>query len=406
MGGSGTSINAFVDDWPRCHDGGVPDDVTFEAGAVTQPATAPVTGHAVGATFTGHGSEYFRIWVVNVLLTLLTLGLYSAWAKVRKATYFRRNTWIDGHVFDYHGNPVAVLRGRLAAVVLLSAYTWAFQFSNAAGVLTVTVLCATGPWLFMRAQQFSLANTSFRGLRFGFRARAGEAYWTVLPVLVLWFVPMVDAAFMRGEAWIYWTPTVVTIFAWPWMHHRLKAYQRRNAMYGDRGFTFTPATLRFYAVYAKGLGFVVLGGALAVTSIGVAFAWWHGSRMLLVPSRTEAWIYGALAALAFYVVAWPYYAARLQHVVWSRTRLGEIHFRSEIKARPLLRIVLKNVGLTLLTGGVYWPWATMAMARYRIQCVHIESGVPLSALAASVAARPVTAAGEGTTDAFGFDIGL
>ena len=64
------------------------------------------------------------------------------------------------------------------------------------------------------------------------------------------------------------------------------------------------------------------------------------------------------------------------------------------------------MGLTLLTGGVYWPWATMAMARYRIQCVHIESGVPLSALAASVAARPVTAAGEGATDAFGFDIGL
>ncbi len=45
---------------------------------MTRPATAPVTGHAVGATFTGHGSEYFRIWVVNVLLTLLTLGLYSA----------------------------------------------------------------------------------------------------------------------------------------------------------------------------------------------------------------------------------------------------------------------------------------------------------------------------------------
>src|SRR5207302_10788431 len=144
----------------RWHDVGVPDDGTFIAGAVPQPVTAPVTGHAVGATFTGHGSEYFRIWVVNVLLTLLTLGLYSAWAKVRKATYFRRNTWIDGHVFDYHGNPVAVLRGRLAAVVLLPAYTCAFQFSHAAGVLTVTVLCAIGPWLVMRAQQCSLAQPS------------------------------------------------------------------------------------------------------------------------------------------------------------------------------------------------------------------------------------------------------
>ena len=35
--------------------------------------------------FTGIGWEYFRIWVVNMLLTLLTLGIYSAWAKVRKA---------------------------------------------------------------------------------------------------------------------------------------------------------------------------------------------------------------------------------------------------------------------------------------------------------------------------------
>src|SRR5439155_17706092 len=143
-----------------------------------------------------------------------------------------------------------------------------------------------------------------------------------------------------------------------------------------------------------------------VTIVGVAFEWWHGSRMLLVPWRTEAWIYGALAALAFYVVAWPYYAARLQHVVWSRTRLCDIHFRSEIKARPLLRIVLKNVGLSILSGGVYWPWTTMALARYRIECIRIESGVPLSTLAASLAAQPVTAAGAGAADAFGFDIGL
>src|SRR5437867_12462369 len=102
----------------------------------------PEAGHAVSAVFTGRGSEYFRIWVVNLLLTLLTVGLYSAWAKVRKATYFRHNTWLDGHVFDYHGNPVAILRGRLVAVVLLTGYTWAFQFSNAAGLLTVATLCA------------------------------------------------------------------------------------------------------------------------------------------------------------------------------------------------------------------------------------------------------------------------
>ncbi len=32
--------------------------------------------------FTGKGSEYFKIWIVNIALSLITLGIYSAWAKV------------------------------------------------------------------------------------------------------------------------------------------------------------------------------------------------------------------------------------------------------------------------------------------------------------------------------------
>jgi uncharacterized membrane protein YjgN (DUF898 family) len=32
--------------------------------------------------FTGKAGEYFGIWIVNVSLTLLTLSIYSAWAKV------------------------------------------------------------------------------------------------------------------------------------------------------------------------------------------------------------------------------------------------------------------------------------------------------------------------------------
>jgi len=51
------------------------------------PATAAAAPHVAAPTFTGRGSEYFRIWVVNVLLTLVTFGVYSAWAKVRKARY-------------------------------------------------------------------------------------------------------------------------------------------------------------------------------------------------------------------------------------------------------------------------------------------------------------------------------
>ena len=63
--------------------------------------------------FTASGSEYFRIWISNLLLTLLTLGLYHPWAKVRKLRYFYGNTWVGDHAFDFHGDPKRMLRGTL-----------------------------------------------------------------------------------------------------------------------------------------------------------------------------------------------------------------------------------------------------------------------------------------------------
>jgi uncharacterized membrane protein YjgN (DUF898 family) len=355
--------------------------------------------------FTGRGDEYFRIWIVNVLLTLVTLGVYSAWAKVRRAKYFRNNTRLAGHVFDYHGDPKAILRGRLVALVLLGAYTWGFQFSKAVGLLTVIGLCVAGPWLFMRAQQFAFANTSFRGLRFGFRARASEAYWAVLPVLALWLLPEVAFALTSGSGWLAWTPELALLLLWPVMHHQLKAYQRRNVGYADREFSFTTATLRFYGIYLKGSGLVILGFLLAGGALFLV-AWHRGFHTSAWLSPVEGLLYGLVAGLFVYIVAGPYLAARLQQVVWSRTRLGGIRFRTEIQPLPLFRIVVKNVILTVLTAGLYWPWATVALARYRVECVRVEADVSLSSLAADDRARLVAATGEGAADAFGIDIGL
>jgi uncharacterized membrane protein YjgN (DUF898 family) len=73
------------------------------------------------AEFLGSGSEYFRIWIVNLLLSVLTVGIYSAWAKVRREQYFHRATRLAGAAFDWDASPIAILRGRVLAVVLLIA---------------------------------------------------------------------------------------------------------------------------------------------------------------------------------------------------------------------------------------------------------------------------------------------
>ena len=51
-------------------------------------------GHASELSLEFHGSarEYFRIWIVNLCLTLLTFGIFSAWAKVRKKRFAYSHT--------------------------------------------------------------------------------------------------------------------------------------------------------------------------------------------------------------------------------------------------------------------------------------------------------------------------
>ena len=84
-------------------DGGLP------GGQITA-ASAGVDWERV--RFHGSGADYFRIWIVNLVLTLLTLGIFSAWATVRQRRYLYGCTEVGGSRFDFHGKPVRILVGR------------------------------------------------------------------------------------------------------------------------------------------------------------------------------------------------------------------------------------------------------------------------------------------------------
>lgn len=364
----------------------------------------PAFAHTYKTQFTGSGSEYFRIWIVNLLLTLLTIGVYSAWAKVRKTRYFWQNTRLDGAVFDYHGPPLAILRGRVIALILLIAYTWGADISLTAGYIVAGVLLLVGPWLFMKAQQFKFRNTSYRGLRFGFTGTAGIAYRRMFPLLLIWFAPTLLTLAFGFETSIVIIGGLGTLLMWPWMHHALKAYQHSFTSYGDKQFSFDPACVEFYGIYAKGLAFLIpasLVGGVLLAVFGLSSS--NGDEG---PSSIYFTLGGVAFALIVYTAVWPYLAARLQQVVWDQTQMPGARFTTNIEALPLFRLVVKNIALTLLTCGLYWPFAAIALARYRIECFSVLAELPLSQIACQVQAPPVGAAGEGAADLFGLDVGL
>src|SRR5882762_5259305 len=100
--------------------------------------------------FTADTGEYFRIWIVNLALTIVTLGVYSAWAKVRKRRYFYGHTRIDGEGFEYRANPITILKGRLIAAALFALFYGVGQFAPLYQLLLWIPLAVVGPWLVVR----------------------------------------------------------------------------------------------------------------------------------------------------------------------------------------------------------------------------------------------------------------
>jgi uncharacterized membrane protein YjgN (DUF898 family) len=105
-------------------------------------------------------------------------------------------------------------------------------------------------------------------------------------------------------------------------------------------------------------------------------------------------------------MVWPWFAARLQQVVWGHTRYGDIGFRGEMEGRVLWLLLLRHMSGVLLSCGLWWPFAAVAVARYRLESLVVISEGPLPTLHAE--ARPHghrKATGDGAAEFFGLDIG-
>lgn len=111
--------------------------------------------------FRGTAREWFGIWIVNLLLSVLTLGIYSAWAKVRSKKYFYQNTWVAGRNFDYHATGKQILIGRLIVIAALFAYGLAAAFSPPLAVVIILAIFVCMPILIVRSAKFNARNSSW-----------------------------------------------------------------------------------------------------------------------------------------------------------------------------------------------------------------------------------------------------
>src|SRR5665213_1214024 len=129
----------------------------------TPPQAVPLPGEAVPKEypleFTATAGEYFRIWIVNLALSVATLGIYSAWAKVRRKRYFHGCTHIDGDSFEYRGRPIPILKGRILAVAVAGTVYAVLHFTPLWFPAVLLAAVFVVPLLLVRSFAFNAHNT-------------------------------------------------------------------------------------------------------------------------------------------------------------------------------------------------------------------------------------------------------
>ena len=353
--------------------------------------------------FTGSGAEYFKIWAVNLMLTVLTLGAYSAWAKVRRLQYFHRNTHLAGAVFDFDGQPGTILRGRMIALVLLAAYAFGSEFSLAIGVAVAAMLLALMPAMLRSALRFRLLHSLYRGLRFDFGGSLPDAYRAYLPAVALFVIP----AFWAGTENAYLLIVSVLMYGfWPLIHGVMKRYQHSHLQFGSVASSYQLGVGRLYRPYLAAFGITLAAIVLAMIAAAVIELGFKAlaDGSVLKKEAMIAVVIGALVVYLMYVLTIPYLQVRLRNLSWNATSFPGLTIRSTMSVRSFMKLQAINTVLTLLTLGLYRPFAAINTYAYQVAHTSIVTDAGLEAVVAAATSTQRDATGDGAADFFGIDI--
>jgi uncharacterized membrane protein YjgN (DUF898 family) len=358
-------------------------------------ATAlPLYDHPIA--FTGRGEEYFRIWAINTLLMLVTLGLYWPWANVRKTKYFCNKTTVDGHALDFLGDPHQMVRGMLISVLLMVMYLASLYLSFLIWAVVTAVILIACPLLIRAFWRFQMENTSWRGVRFHFTGNVTQAYYSVGLCVAVVLVPLGLLrwwGFPENPKFAPSLPALITAYlvlisslglVFPYLFWRIKHYQLSNLNCGAQHARLRTDITELYREQFKNMLLGVSLVALVFPAIG-SMAYLGMGSMNLRGNLAGMLVFGVVLAGVFFflfnVLVRCRWTASVRNLIWSRTGNDHFRFTSRISAKRYARLQLNNHLLIVLTLGFYWPYAVMSTRRAWLKSMTLRTrGVGLSTL--------------------------
>jgi len=326
--------------------------------------------------FRGSAGEFFKIWLVNILLTLLTLGIYSAWAKIRTQRYLYGNTYLFGSSFEYLAEPMQILKGRMIAAAFFGLFILSEYYSSILyGILFIGVILLT-PLIIIRSMRFNLANTAYRNIRLGFDGnyRSALLVFMGLPLLV----------------------SLTAGLTYPYFVNQWKKFLIDNSRYGTMHFSMRAATPELYRTYlSAGAAFLV-----AIVVFGFFVSMVGKGQSAAVPTA----VFGVLM-LHVLLLIYGYMTVNVTNLIINHSQLHTHRLTCNLEIGQYCWLVYTNVLGIILSFGLLTPWAIIRLKRYKLGCIAIQVDGDFERFVAAESEK-IDAIGEEFSDLLDIDFGL
>lgn len=308
------------------------------------------------ATFHGEGAKLFGIYIVNILLTFFTLGLYYPWAKAALLKYMYEESEFEGSRFTFHGTGREMFIGFIKAIgIFLGLYCVLFAAALSRN-FTITMLGVAAfyiglllliPFAIHGALRYRTSRSSWRGIHFGYRGDRKE------------FVNM----FIVGALISIFTFGIYSF----WFIIEIRKYIFKNLRFGSLTFSYEGDGKAFFWLNIKGY-------FLSILTLGI-YSFWYAKDLF-----------------AYYIDNIRMYQGE-----------NRLTFRSTATVGGYFQLIIVNLLIIVLSLGLGTPWAIVRAMNFVFTNVHIDGPLDVNAIT-QTEADYTDATGEDLADMI--DIGL
>ncbi len=357
------------------------------------PDTVDAESSAFG--FYGTWREYLPIALTNLLLIVVTLGIYRFWAKARERRYLWARTRFIDERLEWTGTGMELFVGGVLVILLFVVpYFVATQVAHAMmlrGQTTIGAILFILPLLAIfylmgvarfRAIRYRLGRTNWRGIRGGSDDPGFRYGWSYM-----WKTVAGYAAFGLGVPW-----AMVSLWNERW----------RAMSFGPMQFScsadFSPLMKRYLLFYLSPFIAVIVAAGVG---FAVAFGLQPDGDFDPQNASISLMVAIGLAVFLFYFVlgfVWLAYYAKFFRVVVGEMELGELSFGFDAKTWDWIRLGLGDVALLVLTLGLGFVFLGYRHWKFFVQHMQAYGEINVDNLTQSTTRR--ARHGEGLLDAF------